>query len=112
MEEFRGKDILIVGGGDSAVDWTLNLAPIAKRLTLLHRRDGFRAAPDSVNKMHALVEERKIDLLLGQVTALQGSDGALSGAVITRADGSSGTVACETMLPIFGLTLRLWPRAP
>src|SRR5206468_3653724 len=71
MEDFRGKDILIVGGGDSAVDWTLNLAPIAKRVTLLHRRDAFRAAPDSVNKMRALVNEGKIDLLLGQVTALQ-----------------------------------------
>src|SRR5713101_1113037 len=101
MEDFRGKDILIVGGGDSAVDWTLNLAPIAKRLTLLHRRDAFRAETDNVNKMHALVEEGKIDLLLGQVTALQGGDGALSGAVIKRADGSSVTLACETMLPFF-----------
>jgi thioredoxin reductase (NADPH) len=111
MEDFRGKDILIVGGGDSALDWTLNLAPIAKRLTLLHRRDAFRAAPDSVNKMHALVEEGKIDLVLGQVTALQGSDGALSGAVIKRADGSSVTLACETMLPFFGLTMKLGPVA-
>src|SRR6266705_3712092 len=111
MEDFRGKDILIVGGGDSAVDWTLNLAPIAKRLTLLHRRDAFRAAPDSVNKMHALVEEGKIDLVLGQVTALQGGDGALSGAVIKRADGSSVTLACETMLPFFGLTMKLGPVA-
>src|SRR5205807_5218556 len=51
MEDFREKDILIVGGGDSALDWTLNLAPIARRVTLLHRRDAFRAAPDSVNKM-------------------------------------------------------------
>jgi thioredoxin reductase (NADPH) len=53
MDAFRGKKILIVGGGDSALDWTLNLAPIAKHLTLLHRRSEFRAAPDSVNKMTA-----------------------------------------------------------
>ena len=55
MEQFRGKEILIVGGGDRALDWTLNLQPIAKRLTLLHRRDEFRAAPDSVDQMRALV---------------------------------------------------------
>jgi thioredoxin reductase (NADPH) len=100
-----------VGGGDSALDWTLNLAPIAKRVTLLHRRDAFRAAPDSVNKMRALVNEGKIDLLLGQVTALQGGDGMLSAAVIKRADGSAVTLACERMLPFFGLTMKLGPVA-
>ncbi|HXN44630.1 MAG TPA: NAD(P)/FAD-dependent oxidoreductase [Xanthobacteraceae bacterium] len=111
MEDFRGKDILIVGGGDSALDWTLNLAPIAKRLTLLHRRDAFRAAPDSVNKMRALVAEGKVDLVLGQVTALEGSGGALSAAVIKRGDGSSVTLRCERMLPFFGLTMKLGPVA-
>src|SRR5262249_1586806 len=55
MEAFRGKRVLVVGGGDSALDWTLNLAPIASHLTLLHRRDAFRAAPDRVNKRMALV---------------------------------------------------------
>ena len=68
MDAFRGKQILIVGGGDSALDWTLNLAPLARHLTLLHRRAEFRAAPDSVNKMMALVGEGKIDFVLGQVT--------------------------------------------
>ena len=75
METFRGKRILIVGGGDSALDWTLNLAPIAGHLTLMHRRSEFRAAPDSVNKMTALAGEGKINLVLGQVTALTGQDG-------------------------------------
>src|SRR3954470_13756660 len=70
MDTFRGKRILIVGGGDSALDWTLNLAPLASHLTLLHRRDQFRAAPDSVNKMMALANEGKIDLKFGQVTGL------------------------------------------
>src|SRR5580658_1939467 len=64
MEAFRDKRVLIVGGGDSALDWTLNLAPIASHLTLLHRRDAFRAAPDNVNKMMALVSEGKIDFVL------------------------------------------------
>ena len=65
MEQFRGKRLLIAGGGDSALDWTLNLAPLASHLTLLHRRAEFRAAPDSVNKMMALVGEGKVDLVLG-----------------------------------------------
>ena len=78
MDAFRGKKILIVGGGDSALDWTLNLAPIASHLTLLHRRSEFRAAPDSVNKMMALVGEGKIDFVLGQVTGLEGADGQLT----------------------------------
>ena len=69
---FRGKRLLIVGGGDCALDWTLNLQPIAKRLTLVHRRDDFRAAPDSVNKMRALVAAGEMDLKIGQVTALEG----------------------------------------
>ena len=68
MEQFRDKDLLIVGGGDSALDWTLNLHPIAKRVTLLHRRDDFRAAPHSVEQMRALVAAGKMDLKIGQVT--------------------------------------------
>src|SRR5215831_15571528 len=62
MDMFRDKRLLIVGGGDSALDWTLNLQPIARRVTLMHRRDQFRAAPDSVNKMKALVAAGKMDL--------------------------------------------------
>ena len=69
MEAFRGKRLLVAGGGDSALDWTLNLAPLASHLTLLHRRAEFRAAPDSVNKMMALVGEGKIDLVVGQVSS-------------------------------------------
>jgi len=111
MEDFRGKRLLIAGGGDSALDWTLNLAPLAKSLTLLHRRDAFRAAPDSVNKMRALVTDGKVDLLLGQVTALEGENGQLSAAVIKRADGTSVTLPCDTLLPFFGLTMKLGPVA-
>src|ERR1700716_803218 len=77
MEQFRDKRLLIVGGGDSALDWTLNLAPIASHLTLLHRRDQFRAAPDSVNKMMTLVGEGKIDFVLGQVAELKGAGGVI-----------------------------------
>jgi thioredoxin reductase (NADPH) len=111
MEALRGKRILIVGGGDSALDWTLNLAPIASRLTLLHRRSEFRAAPDSVNKMMTLVNEGKIDLVLGQVTSLVGADGNIDKAIVKKNDGSMADVACDAMLPFFGLTMKLGPVA-
>jgi thioredoxin reductase (NADPH) len=111
MEVFRGKRVLIVGGGDSALDWTLNLAPLASHLTLLHRRDAFRAAPDSVNKMMSLVSEGKIDFVLGQVTTLQGKDGQLECAVVKRNDGSNFNIACDALLPFFGLTMKLGPVA-
>jgi thioredoxin reductase (NADPH) len=111
MEEFRGKKVLIAGGGDSALDWTLNLAPIAGRLTLLHRRPEFRAAPDSVNKMKALVDEKKIDFVMGQATAVEGSDGQLSKVVVKKTDGESVDIACDAVLPFFGLTMKLGPIA-
>jgi thioredoxin reductase (NADPH) len=111
MEALRGKRILIVGGGDSALDWTLNLAPIASHLTLLHRRDQFRAAPDSVNKMMALVGEGKIDFVLGQVAALEGEGGRIAKAVVKRNDGSDFHIACDALLPFFGLTMKLGPVA-
>ncbi len=111
MEDFRDASILIVGGGDSALDWTLNLQPIAKRVTLMHRRDEFRAAPHSVEQMRALVAAGKMDLVLGQVTGLEGEGGRLSAAVCRANDNSTFTVACDRMLPFFGLTMKLGPIA-
>ena len=110
MEAFRGKKLLIVGGGDSALDWTLNLQPIAKRLTLVHRRDEFRGAPDSVNKMRALVASGDMDLRIGQVTALEGADGQLTAASIKTKEAVE-RVECDAMLPFFGLTMKLGPVA-
>jgi thioredoxin reductase len=80
MEMFRDKRILIVGGGDSALDWTVNLQPVAKRLTLLHRRDAFRAAPHTVEKMRSLVGSGDMDLHLGQVVELKGKAPVLEAA--------------------------------
>jgi thioredoxin reductase (NADPH) len=111
IEDFRGKNILIVGGGDSALDWTLNLQPLAKRLTLLHRRDEFRAAPDSVNKMRRLVEAGAMDLVIGQVTALEGDDGHLRAAQIKKGDASTLRGEYDALLPFFGLTMKLGPVA-
>jgi thioredoxin reductase (NADPH) len=111
METLRDKRVLIVGGGDSALDWTLNLAPIARHLTLLHRRSEFRASPDSVNKMMALVGEGKIDFVLGQVTSLEGAAGQIGKAMVKTNDGSTFEIACDALLPFFGLTMKLGPVA-
>jgi thioredoxin reductase (NADPH) len=108
MEELRGKDVLIVGGGDSALDWTLNLAPLANSLTLLHRRDEFRGAPHSVEKMRALVAEGKVRLLIGQMTKVHGDGGTLEAVTVKTADGEERVVA-NAMLPFFGLTMKLGP---
>ena len=108
MEAFRGQRILIVGGGDSALDWTLNLAPIAGHLTLLHRRPEFRAAPDSVNKMKALVDEKKIDFVMGQATAVEGTDGQLSKVIVKQTDGSM----VDILDKIGGQCAELYPEKP
>lgn len=110
-DAFKDKHLVIVGGGDSALDWTLNLQPIAKGVTLIHRRDDFRAAPHSVKMMKDLVAEGLIDFRLGQVTELKGHDGALQHIVLQKDDGSTEDIACDALLPFFGLTMKLGPVA-
>ena len=111
MDHFRGRDVLIVGGGDSALDWTLNLQPVAKSLTLLHRRSEFRAAPASVQKMFHLVEKGDISFKLGQVTELHGADGKLTSVTVKGSDGTTFEQKAEVMMPFFGLTMKLGPVA-
>ncbi|MBN8543598.1 MAG: NAD(P)/FAD-dependent oxidoreductase [Alphaproteobacteria bacterium] len=110
-EQFRGKKLVIVGGGDSALDWTLNLHEIASHITLVHRRDEFRAAPDSVHKMRELAAAGKIDLVFGQVSDLQGSNGQLELVEITDNEKQTKRIACDVLLPFFGLTMKLGPVA-
>jgi len=111
MENFRGRDVLIVGGGDSALDWTLNLQPVVKSLTLVHRRAEFRAAPASVQKMLALVESGDVNFKLGQVTELHGDNGQLRSVTVKGADGETFEQKTEIMMPFFGLTMKLGPVA-
>jgi thioredoxin reductase (NADPH) len=111
MEAFRGKSVLIVGGGDSALDWTLNLQPLASRVTLMHRRDEFRAAPHSVEQMRALVAAGAMDLVIGQVTGLEGEPPHLARALCRDAHNNPIAIDCERMLPFFGLTMKLGPIA-
>jgi len=111
MDDFRDHDIVIVGGGDSALDWTLNLQPLAKSLTLIHRRDEFRAAPHSVEQMRQLVESGKIKLVLGQVSGLRGATGQVTHAIVKDKDGAEIELAASRILPFFGLTMKLGPVA-
>ncbi len=110
MESLRDKNVLVVGGGDSALDWTLNLQPLAKSLTLLHRRDDFRAAPHSVAKMRELVETGDVRLMIGQVSALHGSGDKLEAATVKTKEGEE-RIDVDVMLPFFGLTMKLGPVA-
>ena len=115
MDAFRGKNVVIVGGGDSALDWTLNLEPVAKSVTLIHRRPEFRAAPDSVNKMRALQAEGRVKFLLGQVMKLHGEDGELRSLTMRGpVDGGPDRefqIEAERLMPFFGLTMKLGPVA-
>ncbi len=111
MEEFRDKRVLIAGGGDSALDWTINLQPLAKSMTLVHRRKAFRAAPHSVEQMNALTDAGKMTFELGQVIALKGPAPKVEAAVVQRDNGSTFDVPCDVVLPFFGLTMKLGPIA-
>ena len=111
MEKFRGKHLVIAGGGDSALDWTVNLQPLAASLTLVHRRDDFRAAPDTVNKMRQLVASGGMKLEIAQISGLEGSDGQLTGVVLKDKDKGEWSIPCDMLLPFYGLTMKLGPVA-
>ena len=110
IESFYNKEISIVGGGDSALDWALTLHKKSKNLTLIHRRKEFRAAPDTVNKIIKLIDDGSINFELGQVKELVGSDGQLN-KIICKDKEKEKEIKCETMLPFFGLTMKLGPVA-
>jgi len=107
--KFKDKKILIVGGGDSALDWTNDLAKIAN-VTLMHRRKDFRAAPDSVSKMLELENDNKINFQLGQLTQLIGEEGKLI-KVKYKNENQENEMEVDYLLPFFGLKMELGPIA-
>ena len=110
IESLYNKEIAIVGGGDSALDWALTLHKKSKNLTLIHRRKEFRAAPDTANKVMKLIDDGSINFELGQVKELVGSDGQLN-KIICKNKEEEKEIKCEAMLPFFGLTMKLGPVA-
>ena len=112
---FAGKDLVIAGGGDSALDWTLHFAQPgpqrAGRVVLVHRREGFRAAPASVAKMRELCERGQLQLLIGQVTGYEERDSRLASLTVTDASGAPHALALDALLVFFGLSPRLGPIA-
>ena len=111
MEDFRGHDLVIVGGGDSALDWTLNLQPVAKSVTLVHRRPEFRAAPDSVNKMYAMQEMKQAGIPGRAGDRAERRRRPARQRPSSRDRTAMSSVPCTRMLPFFGLTMKLGPIA-
>lgn len=110
-EAFRDKNIVISGGGDSALDWAINLQSVAKHVTLVHRRDEFRAAPDSVGKMRGLVSEGAMDLKIAQITGVAGENGQISSVTLKEDGKDAYDLPCDAMLAFYGLTMKLGPVA-
>ena len=110
-EKYRNKKIVIAGGGDSALDWTMFLADVAAELTMVHRGEMFRGAPDSVDKVKQLADEGKIKLELNSTISHLHGDGKLSSVTITNNDGSAKEVECDYYLALFGLSPKLGPIA-
>ncbi len=106
-EKLRGKHLIIAGGGDSALDWCLALEGEAASTTLIHRRNGFRAADDSVEKMKDLVKEGRINFLIAEPTGLIGSDGLLTGITIKTPDKRQFAINTDCFLPFFGMVPKL-----
>lgn len=111
MEKYRDKKLVIVGGGDSALDWAINLAPLAQSVTLVHRREEFRGAPDSVQQVLGLAEGADFDVVYGNVTDLKGQDGKLSQVQVTTLEGEVRELSCDHLLPFMGLKITLGPIA-
>jgi thioredoxin reductase (NADPH) len=113
--DFAGKNLVIVGGGDSALDWALNFVADgpnkAESVILVHRRDGFKAAPASVAKMKALCDAYEMQFIIGQVTGYEEKAGRLTGAKVTGADGVTRVVPLDALLVFFGLSPKLGPIA-
>ena len=110
-QQYAGKNVVILGGGDSALDWALNLQPIAESVTLIHRRDEFRAAPASVAKMKALADAHEMMHITGQVTGFEAEDGVLKEVKVTSLDGVTRRLPLDNLLAFFGLSPRLGPIA-
>jgi thioredoxin reductase (NADPH) len=111
-DDFKGKKIVIAGGGDSAIDWVLSLADIAEKIYLVHRRPKFRASPESVTQVHALAEAGKVEMVIPyQLDSLKGQGGKLEAVIVKDLDGNEKALEADVLLPFYGLSMDLGPIA-
>jgi thioredoxin reductase (NADPH) len=111
-EDFRGKRVVIAGGGDSAVDWALSLADIAAQVMVVHRRPKFRAAPESAARLERLAANGAIEMVIPfQLAGLEGSGSQISSVIVESLKGERRTLGADALLPFFGLSMNLGPIA-
>jgi thioredoxin reductase (NADPH) len=106
---FLDKKLVLAGGGDSALDWAIHLAPLVKHLTLVHRNESFRGAPDSVEKVMHLALEGKIDLLLSTTIQSVAGNGMLTAVKCIDKSKQERTIEADYLIPLFGLSPKLGP---
>ncbi len=110
--DYAGKRVVIAGGGDSAVDWAISLSEVAARVMVVHRRDKFRCAPESAERLHALVRQGKVEMVVPyQLSGLAGTNGQLTGVEVESLDGETRLLEADALLPFFGLAMTLGPIA-
>lgn len=110
-EQFRDKNIVLAGGGDSALDWTIFLSEVAAKVTLVHRGETFRGAPDSAAKVFELAERGKINLILQSQVSSLGGNGVLKEVSILDNNKQLTTLQTDSFIPLFGLSPKLGPIA-
>lgn len=111
-EDFRGKKVVIAGGGDSAVDWAISLSELTEKLYVIHRRDKFRCAPESASRLKALADAGKIEMVIPyQLHSLEGANGTLSAVNVATLEGQVKKLEADVLLPFFGLAMELGPIA-
>jgi thioredoxin reductase (NADPH) len=111
-EDFRGRTVVIAGGGDSAVDWALQLKDVAARVYVVHRRPKFRASPETAAQLDAAHGRGEIELVIPyQLHALHGADGRLDAVEVADLDGATRHIPADRLLPFFGLSMDLGPIA-
>ncbi len=107
-EDFRGKKVVIAGGGDSAVDWAISLCELTEKLYVVHRRAKFRCAPESAAKLEALAAIGKIELVIPyQLDSMEGANGKISSVVVATLEGEKRKIEADILLPFFGLSMEL-----
>ncbi|QJE74298.1 NAD(P)/FAD-dependent oxidoreductase [Aerophototrophica crusticola] len=111
-QDFAGKRVVIAGGGDSAVDWAISLSEVAAQVMVVHRRAKFRAAPESVSRLEALVKEGRVEMVVPyQLSGLEGEGGTLTGVRVADLDGQEKVLGADALLCFFGLAMNLGPIA-